>query len=895
MRELPAGSVRSATGNTAIRTMGVDERAEVVRQIVVKGEGGGIVRLEDIASVRESFEDVDIRARLNGKPAVSLTVYKTGDEDAVNMATVVKAYVTGRNAEPFEPTLIETALLNLRGLGDPEQWAAAPPVTERMRAWQLGLSRPPAPGTMVTTTDLARFITGRLDLLSRNAAFGFVLVLATLLLLLNYRVAFWVAIGLAVSVLGTLAAMELVGITLNLLTMFGLIIVLGLLVDDAIVVAENIVARHEAGEPSREAAVTGTGQVTWPVLSTVLTTMCAFLPLALIAGQIGDLLGALPFVVTVSLAVSLIESLFILPSHMAHSLAEADKARDNARPGVFSRLNSALERHREALFQRVLIPTYATVLRVALRHRYISLAIAVATLSVSLGMVGGGRVSFTFFPSADSETMSVDLRMPVGTPLDETDAAIRIIEHALTDADRFPEVTAAFTSVGSAGSIEGTSSTTSTNLAQMILELAPVEERQAVGGRPSAEIRAELNRIGQTIVGAESFRVEEVSGGPSGPDLSLAVVGPSGDAVARASDRVKLALAQFEGVIGVSDDNESGRRELRFNLKDAARELDLSVADIATQVRGWVFGLEAHTFAGDREDVDVRVLLNEDARRSLAALESMFVFTPRGEPVPLVEVVEIEETRGYATIRRLDRNRVISVNADVDPAVTSAETIVGDLRPLLREIESEMPGVRVLERGRLQEMGDSLASLPLGMAVAAGLIYVILAWLFGSFFQPVAVMAAIPFAIIGMVWGHFLLGYDITILSLIGFVALSGVVVNDSLILMEFYNLERRRGRSEFDSAIAAGRARLRAILLTTVTTVLGLLPLMLEQSFQAKFLIPMAITISCGLISATVLILIVLPCLLVIGRDIRMVLRLLWTGSAAESDAREVVFSETP
>ena len=556
MLELPGGTVRTSTGNTAIRTLGVEESAETVADIVVKGSGGGgVVKLRDIATVAKGFEDIELLARLNGKPAASLTVFKTGDEDAVAMAEAVKAYVAGRRAEPLQPTIVERLLLAFQQVSSEDDLTAVSPVTERMRAWQLGMSRPPAPGELVTTTDLARFITGRLELLSRNAAFGLVLVLATLLLLLNYRVAFWVALGLAVSVLGTLAAMELTGITLNLLTMFGLIIVLGLLVDDAIVVAENIVTKHEDGMEPREAAVRGTGQVTWPVISTVLTTMCAFLPLALIAGQIGDLLAALPFVVTVSLAVSLIESLFILPSHMAHSLEAADRAKQQGRMGLLARFNEKLEIRRERFIKNMIIPAYARVLEVCLHHRYLTFCVAIATLAVSVGMIGGGRVKFSFFPSADSETMSVDLRMPVGTSIDETDAALRIVEDPIVDPQQFPEITAAFTQVGAVNAIDGSSGSTSTNIAQMILELAPVEDRQDNGGRSSADIRAELIRLGAEIPGVESLRIEEVSGGPSGPDMSLAVVGPSGEVVEQVAARVAQALGDFEGVLGVGDDN----------------------------------------------------------------------------------------------------------------------------------------------------------------------------------------------------------------------------------------------------------------------------------------------------------------------------------------------------
>ncbi|MEM1423940.1 MAG: efflux RND transporter permease subunit, partial [Planctomycetota bacterium] len=359
MLELPGGSVRSPLLNTAVRTMGADERAEAVRDIVVKaGDDGQVLRVRDVARVSDTFEDVDIRSRLNGEPAYSLTVYKVGDEDAVDMAELVKAYVAGRNGETVDLTRGERASRTLK-LGQAKRTGQDPAgvdflasVSPRLEAWALGYrqSGDPLPGELRTTTDLARFIVGRLDLLTRNALFGGVLVLITLVLLLNWRVAFWVAIGLIVSLLGTLVVMKFTGISLNLLTMFGLIIVLGLLVDDAIVVAENITARHEQGEPALDAAVSGTGMVGWPVIATVLTTICAFAPLGMIEGNIGDLLGVLPVVVACALGVSLIECLYILPSHMGHALIASDRAKARGGFHPIESLERRLDRGREWFF-----------------------------------------------------------------------------------------------------------------------------------------------------------------------------------------------------------------------------------------------------------------------------------------------------------------------------------------------------------------------------------------------------------------------------------------------------------------------------------------------------------------------------------------------------------------
>ncbi len=881
MVELPGGAVRSGTSNTAIRTLGADDTAAEVRGVVVKAGGDGrVVRLDEIAAVRDGFEDLDVYSRLNGKPAVSLTIYKTGKKDAVEMAEMVKAYAAGRRGESIELTLGERVRSLMR---PPAKDGAKPePVSPRLKAYELGASHPSAlPGELTVTTDLARFIVGRLELLSRNALQGGVLVLLTLILLLNMRVAFWVALGLVVSVLGTLAVMHFVGITLNLLTMFGLIIVMGLLVDDAIVVAENITSRHEGGESPLEAAVRGTHEVNWPVVTTVLTTCFAFMPLGLIEGQIGDLLGVLPMVVVVALGVSLIESLFILPPHMAHSLAMADRSNSRLR-----RIERRFDAVRERWIKRRLVPAYAWLLERCLRARYLTVAVAVATLVASAGMLVGGRLAFDYFSSSDSETVNIKLRMPVGTPIDETDRIVRRIEEA---AGSQPEISAVFAAVGEIASIETGQGSQQTHLAQVILELVPVEERE----RSSQEIIRAIRAALGPVPGIKDLRFEEISGGPEGADITIAVAGDDIVRIMPVVERVRTELSAFDGVYDISDDNDAGRRELQLTLRDGASELGFTTENIARQVRGAVFGLEARTFAGTREDVDVRVMYPKAERSSLAALERMFVFAPPplGTPAPLSEVVHLEETQGYATVRRLDRRRVVTVSASVDRAVAGpVEKVTADLAPILAAVERESPGIRLIERGRQKNMAESFSTLPLGMAAAIGLIYICLVWLFGSFTQPVIVLTAVPFATIGMIWGHIILGFDMTFLSLIGFVALAGVVVNDSLIFMEFFNHKRGEGRGIFEACVETGRARLRAILLTTITTVLGLLPLMLEQSFQARFLIPMAITIACGLMSATVLVLLVLPCLLMIFEDARRLAHYLWHGRWPERSAADAV-----
>ncbi|MCA9312402.1 MAG: efflux RND transporter permease subunit, partial [Phycisphaerales bacterium] len=771
MTEVPGGTIRSPRANVSLRTVGVDERVEDVRAIPVKAlPGGHQVLLSDIARVEYGFQDVDLLLRFNNQPAVSLTCFGSGDQDIIAIADMVKAYAAGRTRQTLQHTYAEQLKIGAAG-GRTEA------LPGRIRAYRAGLARPPIPPeNLATDNDLSRFISQRLSLLSRNALWGAVLVFGTLLLMLAPRVAWWVTVGLVISVMGTLAVMAWLDITLNLLTMFGLIVVMGLLVDDAIVVAENITSHWESGASPIQAAINGTRQVLWPVVATVLTTVAAFWPLRLIEGQLGDQMGLLPIVVVCALGVSLLESLLILPSHMGHSLEKAERRR--GRRSLLAGVSKKIEAVRNRVLGGLLVPGYGRLLTVCLRHRYLTLVTALAVLIASIGMVVGKRLPFTFLVSADSEILLADLKMPVGTPVDRTDAVMKRLEEVTL---RQPEVLTAFSGIGARQSIEGGDFIAQPHLAQMFVELKPVEQRMEEGGRRSDAVRtAILQELGD-IPDVRSLRIEEVGGGPTGAAITWAVVGDSLPHINTVVERIKAELTRTSGVFGVADDADSGQRELRFTLTPRARELGFTDRAVATQARAAVYGLEAYTFAGDREDIDVRVMLEGDTRDNMAALERTFIFTPDGRPVPLLEVVEVEEAVGYATIRRLDRERVVTVSADVT-AATNTEDITAALQPTLARLMDENPGVRILPRGRQQDMKEAFSTLPLGMLMAIGLIYVVLAWLFSSFMQPAVILCAVPFSLVGVIWGHVLLGFEATFLSLIGLVALIGIVVNDSLI-----------------------------------------------------------------------------------------------------------------
>jgi hydrophobic/amphiphilic exporter-1 (mainly G- bacteria), HAE1 family len=861
MREVPGGTVRTGGGESAagignvnLRAMGIEERADAIGEIIIRSQpDGSTLRVRDIAAVSEYFVDQELFRRHNGVPAVSLIVYKLGDQDIIAIAEMVKAYVDGINDRPFTARGIE----HIVG-------------SDRRRAHQLGARRAADSGvpdgcTLEIHSDLARFVQGRLQLLLRNAAQGGVLVFLTLLLFLNWRTALWVGVGLTTALAGTLIFMQIGNITLNLLTMFGLIVVIGLLVDDAIVVAENIQSRHDRGEASLSAAIKGAEQVSWPVVATVLTSIVAFLPLMFIQGRIGDMLGALPLVVACALAMSLIECLLILPSHVGHSLAVRDRK-------VSDRISlvQRFENWRNSIILDRIVPAYGRFVEKCLNFRYITVAAALAVLIVSVGMVAGGRLPYTFLTSTDSETIIIDIRMPIGTSIAQTEAVAARFERAAVAQLETQSVSA---SIGGQVDLDtGRPSGISSHLAQIFVELHYVENRE----RESSLVIDSIRQIVGPVDEAERIRFSEITGGPGGPDITVQVRGDDIDQIMAAVNDIKHELRRFDGVYDIADNSSAGQREIQVNLRPGAAALGFTTSDVANQLRGALFGLDAHVFAAQQEDIDVRVRLDEATRRDLHAVENLWLISPAGQPVPLSEIAELVEGTSYATINRIDRKRAVTVTADTAPGVNPEEVV----RKLdLDRIREQHPLVFIEMAGRQQQQADAFASLPIGYLAALVMIYVILAWLFSSYWQPIAVMLAIPFGLIGVIWGHVLLGYELTFLSMIGFVALSGVVVNDSLILVRFYNDKFAEGLPIRDALVAAGRARFRPILLTTITTVLGLTPLMLEQSFQAKFLIPMAIAIAFGLMSATLVILVVLPAIMVIFDDVKRTLYYGWHG----------------
>ncbi len=850
--DLPGGQIKTSGANLAVRTLGEKEIGAEIEDLIVHADASGrVVRLSDVATVVDGFEDTDLLSRMDEKPGVSVMVSKTDDQDAIEIARKVKAMVAGKMHEPFEIPWSS----NLTGQG-----------AELQRVYDDAFATPyPKIGSVKTHSDLSVYIEGRLDLLQRNGFWGLVFVFMSLLFFLNWRVAFWVMMGLVLAILGTFSLMSVGGITLNLISMFGLIVVLGMLVDDAIIVGEHIYSKIEEGLEPKLAAIKGSEEVTMPVTIAIATTMIAFAPLLSIKGMMGDFMRVLPIIVMTSLAISLFEALTILPSHLAETFERA--ARKQKRERTQGRIGAWLDglRTKQIWFvDEVLKKRYRRLLEHAIEYRYVSVSIAVALLTVSIGMVMGGRVQTVFIQKMDADSLVVALELPVGSTIDQTDEKMRFIEKA---TGGFPEVKTRFALIGGQidMNMEGGDAGAS-HLGQIIIELEPGETRE----RSSDELLRIMRERTANLTGINSLTFRSVNGGPGGAAIQIEIAGDDPAQLLAASNRVKTRLYEFDGVYDIEDNFDSGQREVLVELLDSGRALGLTTESLATQVRAAFYGLEARKLQRDREDVKIMVRYPESERARLADLEQMRIATPLGNLVPISEVASIGDGVGYATIRRKDQLRTITVKADVDDDRANSREVLAAMGPDLERWAREIPGVKFGFGGQSEEFQKSFSSLNRDGALAIAGIYILLVGLFKSYSQPIIVMLTIPFGFIGALAGHYAMGYPLTMFSIIGLVALTGIVVNDSLILVSFINHRIAEGRSVKEAVVDGGLARLRAILLTSITTVLGLAPLLTETSFQARFLIPMGISIAAGLAFATLLMLILVPCFCVIEQDIK-------------------------
>ena len=830
--DLPGGSVDTEGGQVLLRVEGQARYGDEFRPLpLLTLPDGTRLRLEDVATVVDGFADTDQAARFDGRPAALVQVYRVGAQDALTIADVVKRYVD-----------------------DTERWV---PDGIEITTWQ----------------DDSRILRSRLNLLLRNGRAGLILVFLVLALFLRLQLAGWVALGIPISFLGAIALMPTFDVSINLISLFAFIVVLGIVVDDAIIVGENIYSEFQGGGRGLPAVTRGAQQVATPVVFAVLTSVAAFAPLLNIPGATGKIMQVIPLIVIPTLVFSLIESLLILPNHLLHVSFEEPKSWFF---GHWRRIQLAVS----GVLTKVIERNYRPSLEWAIRWRYVTASMGVAALVVTGSLIGAGSIRFTFFPPVEADNVVSLLTMPLGTPAEATGEAMRRIERAALELEQELEeeygqeiFAHMLTSIGEQPfraqqnrGTDGEVTLAAPHLAEVNVELTPAEERDITSPEIAQRWREKSGRIPGAV---ELLFVSSLF--TTGDPIDVRLSGPDVDDLARAATELKEQLGTYAGVRDITDSFRSGKQELHLNVTPEGQAAGLTLADVARQTRQGFYGEEVTRVQRGRDEVKVMVRLPEPARRTLGGLEDLRFRTRDGGEIPFSTAVRLESARGPATIQRTDRQRVVRVSADLDLEAGNANQILGDLSgSFLPTLGDRYPGLRYAFVGQQQEQRETIGGLVRGFTLALVIIYSLLAIPFKSYLQPAIVMCAIPFGLVGAVWGHLLMGYDLTILSGFGAVALTGVVVNDSLVMVDFINRARSAGASIFDAIRQAGAQRFRPILLTSLTTFAGLTPLLLERSVQAQFLIPMALSLAFGILFATVVVLVLVPTLYSILEDLR-------------------------
>ena len=842
--DLPGGSIKTSDGEILLRTKGQAYRGpEFERLPLLTRADGSKMLLGDVASVVDGFEDADQFAYMDGEPAVLVQVFRVGDQSALEIADTVYQYIDETN-----PLLPEGITLT---------------------AW----------------ADQARILRGRMDLLLDNAKTGLLLVFVVLTVFLRLRLAFWVTIGIPISFLGTLALMPTLDVSINMISLFSFILVLGIVVDDAIVVGESIFERQERTKKGLSASIKGAQTVAIPVIFGVLTTVVAFAPMLFVPGYMGKIWRVIPCVIIPTLLFSLIESNFVLPAHLSHYHGGPKKV---GKPFILVRIwNGFFNLFSDGLmwFVRNL---YGQALRFALNWRYLTVSVGIATLFVTAGLVGGGHLKFNFFPQVESDNVVVDVVMPQETPAEVTEEVVRLLEGTarevlaeVSDEEGRPVFQHVLTSVGeqpfkaqaqqNAGGRAG--STSNPYVGEVNIELIPSEERSTTAGEIVRRWRERTPPIPDVV---ELAFTSDLLGGGKAIDIELA--GRDLIRLQEAADRIKEKLGEYPGVIDITDSFRGGKPEIKLDITSEAQALGLTLEDLGRQVRQGFFGEEAQRIQRGRDDVRVMVRYPEDERESIADLEDMRIRTPNGGAVPFSSVAQASMGRGFSSITRADRRRTINVQAEVDESKANANEVLADLQAsFLPDLLKEYRGVSYSLEGEQQNQMEAMDALSRGFIAALFIIYVLMAIPFGSYLQPLIVMTAVPFGIVGAVWGHVFMGIEMSILSMCGIVALTGVVVNDSLVLVSFINQNRERAGGLHQAVLDAGVTRFRPILLTSLTTAAGVTPLMLEKSVQAQFLIPMAVALAFGVLFSTFITLAMVPSIYLILEDVRNFFRWLY------------------
>lgn len=824
--ELPGGGIDTNTGEILVRVADRRRRGHELESLVIKSTAAGAeIRLGDIAVVHDDYEDTDQFSLYDGKPAVRLTAYRVGNETPTAVASTVRDYADDLRAE-LPPNI-----------------------------------------SVSTWNDDSEILRDRIDLLLRNAIMGLVLVVLVLALFLDLRLAFWVSLGIPISFLGSFLVLGGTDLSINMVTLFAFIVTLGMVVDDAIVVGERAYSLRDEGMEPLPAAIAAAKEMLAPITFAILTTVAAFAPLFFVPGIMGKIFKMIPAVVVSVLLVSLVESFVILPAHIGHG--HGSRIPRRGLRGLPARVQGRVAAGLAWFIREI----YRPLVGAAIRQRYLTVAISVTIFVLTVGLVASGKIPFNFFPTLEGDVVVAQARLPYGVPVERTGEVRSAMETALHETiDEFgaENVRGVFTRMGEEAPQQGPRAgnpEVGSHLVAIETALVPSDARSF---NAEAFATAWQEKVPE-LVGVESFRFSAASGPGAGEAVAVQLVHADTEVLAEASRALDETLRGYASLKNVRNEYTSGKPQLDFHLRPDARPLGLTGADVANQLRAAFYGAEAIREQRGRNEIRVMARLPEDQRQSEHDLDQLMIRTPRGGNVPLEYVADYDRGQAATAIHREDGARTITVSAELAAGVASPRPILEDLQEhTFAKLREQYPGLEIDLVGQQREQQESFAALGSGYLFAMFVIFALLAVPFRSYIQPVIIMAVIPFGFVGAILGHVLMGYSLSVMSMFGLVALSGVVVNDSLVLIDASNRQRARGMGPLDAISTAGEVRLRPILLTSLTTFFGLMPMISETSYQARFLIPMAISLAFGVLVATVIVLLVVPALYMIVEDVR-------------------------
>ncbi len=806
--DLPGGTIKTKGGEILVR---MKERKDYKNEYssipIINAANGTVVTLGEIATITDGFEETDQHLIYNDMPALGIDVFRIGKQTPISVADAVLAHV-----EKLQKTLPDGIYVD-------------------------------------TVNDRSEMFRQRVDLLVKNGLLGLALVFILLAVFLEARLAFWVTLGIPISFLGSLLFIPSFGVSINMISLFAFIISLGIVVDDTIVVGENVYSYRQQGLSAFEAAIKGAKDIATPVTFSIITNIVTFMPLYFVPGTMGKIFRTIPIVVSAVFLISLLEALFVLPAHLGHQ-----KKVKNPLLKFITRQQRKFSDGFMAFVKNV----YGPSLTLALRFRYVSLTISIVILMITLSYVKSGRMGITMFPKVEADLSYASATLPVGVTVGDT---IEVHDQMLAAANQTID------EIGRENQVEGILSFINKNTVWVQVHMVPPEERLV----NTSEFTKRWRQATGSIAGIDSLKYKADHGGPgSGAALTVELQHRDTVVLEEASKDLAEALGYFPLVSDIDDGYTPGKDQFDFTLKAAAYQFGLSPMEVARQIRNAYYGYEALTQLRGRNEIKIMVRHPENERKAEYYLDEMLITTPKGIKVPLTEIAEIKRGKAFTTISRRDGKRVVTVTSDVTPQ-SKAEMVLESIKQeTLPALQKKYQGLSFSFEGKQADRKESMAALAKGMVLALMIVYMLLAIPFKSYIQPSIIMISIPFGVVGAIIGHLLMGYSLSLLSMFGIVALSGVVVNDSLILIDYANKQVRGGATHYAAVINAGIKRFRPILLTTLTTFCGLMPMIFESSRQARFLIPMAISLGFGILFSTVIILVLVPSLYIIVEDIK-------------------------